>query len=338
MQEKITEKTHILDEQGHVIRPGWSNRDVFIYEREKIAKSSLRIKEWDYWEVFNDQARVIFNIYDIGYLGVAEYSILDFNTKESYHAQSTRLFTRGSIGSPSSWQYDEPLVFKKKKNTMIFDRNGDNILLSVDFQKEGIKGEFTLYKDPKMDIMVNLIPFEDPRQFVYVVKIMCMPAKGEITKKNKKYVFNESNNSWGILDWTRAVFPYKNHWKWSVSSGKVNGVNFGFNLDYGFGTESSKSMIFYDGVGHHLDEVYYQHDKKNLKKPLKITSPDDRVNLVLKPKCVDKHSINYGILYMKGFNTYGYFTGEVVLDDGTVVEIKEKDKLFGWAEEFSQKW
>ena len=338
MQNEITEKSELFDEEGKLIQSGWAKTLLLNYNRQRITAGPLRIKEWDYWEVFNDQAHVIVNIYDIGYMGVAECAIGDFNTEESYRVQSTRLFTRGSIGNPSSWRYDEPLVFKKNNNTMIFDRDGDNILLSVDFQEEGVQGDFKLYKDPKMDTMVNLIPFKDPRQFVYVVKIMCMPVQGEITAKNKKYTFNESNNSWGILDWTRAVFPYKNQWKWCVSSGKVNGVTFGFNLDYGFGTESSKSMIFHDSVGHHLDEVYYEYDKKDLKKPLKITSPDDRVNLVLKPKSVGKHSINYGILYMKGIRTSGYFTGKVVLDDGTVLEIKEKDKLFGFAEECFQKW
>ncbi|MEX2715988.1 MAG: hypothetical protein Q6370_006770 [Candidatus Sigynarchaeota archaeon] len=41
---------------------------------------------------------------------------------------------------------------------------------------------------------------------------------------------------------------------------------------------------------------------------------------------------------MKGISTYGYFTGELVLDDGRTIKVKESDKLFGWAEEFYQKW
>ena len=115
-------------------------------------------------------------------------------------------------------------------------------------------------------------------------------------------------------------------------------MNFGFNIDYGFGRESNKSMIIYDGRGHHLKSAEYQHDWKNLHRSLPITSADGRVNLVLKPKKIEKTGANLGFLEMRGIKTYGYFTGEMVLDDGRKVEIKEADKLFGWAEEFFQKW
>ena len=113
---------------------------------------------------------------------------------------------------------------------------------------------------------------------------------------------------------------------------------FGFNLDYGFGTESAKNMIIYNGKGHHLDKIEYQHDPKNLEAPLEIKSQDGRVNLILKPVYIEKAGVDVGFAAMKGINTYGYFTGQMKLDDETVIEIKEDDKLFGWAEEFSQKW
>jgi hypothetical protein len=84
--------------------------------------------------------------------------------------------------------------------------------------------------------------------------------------------------------------------------------------------------------------VEYQHDPKHLEKPLRITSPDKRVDLTLVPKFYEKTGADLGFLKMKGLSTYGYFTGELVLDDGTAIKIKESDKLFGWAEEFDQKW
>jgi len=338
MQEEITEPTPILNDEGHVISPGWARDDYWIHEREKIGKGPFRRKDWDFWEIYNDHYSLVLNIFDIGYAGVGQLSLTNFDTGKTIFAMMLKLFTKGSVGNPKSWKYEQPLTFTKKGNKMEFKREGDNILLYVNFPKKGISGEFTLYKDPKMDSMVNLIPFEDPTQFVYAVKIMCMPATGTLKMKDEEIVFNKENRSWGVLDWTRAVFPYKNHWKWCTASGIVNGVNFGFNIDYGFGIESSKSMIIYDGKGHHLDVVTYQHDMNDLKAPLKISSPDGRVNLTLKPKHVELAGLNLGIAKMKGHNTFGYFTGEMVLDDGTKITINEEDKLFGWAEEFWQKW
>jgi hypothetical protein len=62
------------------------------------------------------------------------------------------------------------------------------------------------------------------------------------------------------------------------------------------------------------------------------------VNLMQKPIFLEKNGIDVGIIAMKGFATYGIFTGEVVLDSGEKLQIQESDKVFGWAEEYIQKW
>lgn len=338
MQKEIKKPVDILDNSGKLINSGWARDDIFNYDRSKINNNRMRIKEWDFWEVFNDKYRVILNIFDIGYAGVAQFSFLDFQTGNTTNAMLLKLFTRGSVGNPKSWRYKTPLIFKKGKNRMEFRRQGDHVVLNVSFPGKNIFGELYLYKDPDMDSMVNVIPFENSRNFVYAVKIMRMPAVGSIQLDYDKYEFSKDNNSWGILDWTRAVFPYRNHWKWCTASGKVGGVNFGFNIDYGFGTESNKSMIIYDRKGHHLDKAAYQHDWQDLNRPLEIKGDDGRVNLVLTPKHAEKTCTSLGFLEMKGVKTYGYFSGEMVLDDGSKVPVKESDKLFGWAEEFYQKW
>ena len=127
--------------------------------------------------------------------------------------------------------------------------------------------------------------------------------------------------------------------KWCSASGKVNGKLFGFNLDYGFGTESSKSMIFYDGKGHHLDKIKYEMNWKKVLNPIEIVSTnDDRVNLLFTPTWGTIEGVSLGILGMKGALSYGFFTGTMRLDNGEIITIKDSDRLFGWAEDFFQKW
>lgn len=356
MQKEVNEKTAFLDENGNVVVSGWSKKDVFIYERDKVAKNSLRIKEWDFWEVTNPDFGVIMNIYDIGMFGLADFTFTDFNTGEVIHSALLKLFTRGSVNMPPSWRYSEPLIFKKKTAYMKFSyekeseisANGNGnagetnkIHLEIDFpgyKARGIKGEIVLNVRSDEDLMVNLIPFKDPKKFVYAQKMACLPANGEIFIDGERYEFTSENLSYGVLDWTRAVFPYNNHWKWCIASGRVNGVDVGFNIDYGFGTESSKSMIFYDHKGYHLDEVYYNIDPEDIHKDIKITSPDGRVDLTLHPKFPEKSGIDILIMKMKGILVYGFFTGKLVLDGGEEIIISEEDRLFGWAEEFSQRW
>jgi len=338
MQQEITKPTPILGDDGHVVQAGWARDDLFIYDRSKLAVNAFRVKEWDFWEVFNSKCRVVLNIFDIGFAGIAQFTYTDFDKKENVIDMMMTLFPKGKTGNPKSWKYTSPLVFKKGKSSMEFNRDGETILLKCTFPKKGIEGEFRLHRKLKDDAMVNLIPFKDPKHFVYAVKLACMPATGTLKIKNQVIEFSEQNNSWGVLDWTRAVFPHNNKWKWCIACGKVNGVPIGFNLDYGFGTESAKNMIFYGGKGHHLNEIEYQHDVKNMNAPLKITSPDHRVNLTLTPKYIEKTGVDIGLIAMKGFSTYGFFTGELILDNGDKIKIEESDQVFGWAEQFYQKW
>lgn len=338
MQKEVTERLDILDDNGLLLNSGWARDDLFNYNRAKVKSSALRIKEWDFWEVFNDRYRVILNIFDIGYAGVGQFSFLDYRSGKTTNAMMFKPLTKGKTGNPASWKYEEPLIFKQGKNHISFSRFGDKIFLEVSFPKKKISGKLELYKDPAMDSMVNVIPFNRPEQFVYAVKVMCMPAKGFINIGDQEYGFSESNNSWGILDWTRAVFPYRNHWKWCTASGLVDGVSCGFNIDYGFGTESNKCMIIYNGRGHHLEGARYQQDWNDLYKPLSITGSDKRVNLTLEPVYAEETKTSVGFLEMKGAKAYGYFTGELVLDDGSKLQVKRSDGLFGWAEEFYQRW
>jgi hypothetical protein len=342
MQEEITAPTPILDEKGHVIRPGWARDTYFQYDRSKIKISPLRIKEWDFWEVFNSHYRVVLNIFDIGFAGFAQFTFTDFETHESINAGMLTLFPKGKTGNPPSWRYEKPLRFARGKSFMEFNWVGNNILLKAVFpdalKKKGIKCEFRLQTSPNHDSMVNLIPFKNPSHFVYAVKMQCLPATGNLWLGERTIEFTPDNGSWGCLDWTRAIFPHKNQWKWCTGAGKVNGVSIGFNLDYGFGTQSSKNMIFYNGKGHHLDEIEYQHDHKHLDAPLKITGSNGRVDLVLHPKYIEKAGVDILLMAMKGISTYGVFTGTLILDSGEKIQLQEKDNVFGWAEEFYQKW
>ena len=61
--------------------------------------------------------------------------------------------------------------------------------------------------------------------------------------------------------WTGAAawWTYDNTWYWGSGSGTVDGHRFGFNIGYGFGDTSaaSENILFYDGVGHKLDDVTF---------------------------------------------------------------------------------
>jgi hypothetical protein len=118
----------------------------------------------------------------------------------------------------------------------------------------------------------------------------------------------------------------------------VSGIPFGLNIDYGFGTESSKSMIFHDTRGHHLDKVRYSFDRADPKKAWTFTDNDGRVELTLEPVCLERGGTNFVILRTSLLKAYGFFTGRVRLDDGRWIEVRESDRLFGSAEAVVNHW
>ncbi|MHA1379332.1 MAG: DUF2804 domain-containing protein [Candidatus Helarchaeota archaeon] len=347
MQSEIIQESDLFDNNGELIQTGWAKRLLLNYNREKIRAISLRIKEWDCYTIMNPEFGMSLIISDIGYFGMATVDLRDFEHDTGCSGIALKLFTRGKLNLPRTADVGD-VYFSKGNKWIKFEHNedtGPNRILKFNFPKlkckkqRGIHGEITLTKDSQLDTMVNVIPFKNPKHFVYVQKIMCMPARGTVYLGDEIYEFlGEKNNSWGALDWSRGVFPYKTEWWWAYASGIVNGVRFGMNIDYGFGTESNKCMLFYNGKGHHLNEVTYTWDKKDLMKPWKFTSNDGRVELELKP--VHKHKLNLNalILSTKGYNVFGYYTGDVILDDGMKIHIDRDENLFGSAEYFKHRW
>lgn len=61
-----------------------------------------------------------------------------------------------------------------------------------------------------------------------------MPAIGKVEFDGKTFEFKEGE-SFGVLDWGRGVWTYKNTWYWGSASGQIDKVPFGWNIGYGFG-------------------------------------------------------------------------------------------------------
>ena len=151
-----------------------------------------------------------------------------------------------------------------------------------------------------------------------------MTAKGYVKNGDTEYKFSPAD-SYGILDWGRGVWPFSNEWYWSNGAGKVNGKMFGFNLGCGFGNPSkaTENIIFYNGVGHKLDEVDFVIPEDDYLKPWKFTSSDGRFEMDFEP-IIDRNSYtDLKLIVSEQHQVFGKMTGTMILDDGTKVEIKD---------------
>ena len=64
MQHEITTRHALLDEQGKLIEPGYSKGLLMDYDRKAIKGGALRIKEWDYYLIANNDYAVALTIAD----------------------------------------------------------------------------------------------------------------------------------------------------------------------------------------------------------------------------------------------------------------------------------
>lgn len=348
---EVTESHNLLDEKGMLIEPGWSKALIQRYDRKQIKASKFKIKEWDYYLVLNDDFAGAFTLSDDGYIGLQSVSFL--NLKEGWEHTETILnpLPLGKMKMPKTSAQgdiayeDKKLSLSYKHETVSYDdavkMYGDAITsedkklgrckirhiscVMFDFYEgKTFSADIKLYQT-KMDTMVIATPWEEKlTAFYYNQKINCMPAYGYMKLGEDEFVFDPSIN-YGTLDWGRGVWTYDNRWYWGSGNGTVNGKPFGFNIGYGFGNTSaaSENILFYDGICHKLDDVTFNIPSSSYTDPWTITSSDGRFEMDFVPVIDRAARINAGIIESDQHQVFGRMSGNVILDDGTKLEIKD---------------
>ncbi|XMB66462.1 DUF2804 domain-containing protein [Mycoplasmatota bacterium zrk1] len=342
MQNRIIQKQKLLNEKGYLNQSGYSTEILLEYSRKDIKGLKSRIKEWDYYLVTNEDFGVALTIADNSYMGFV--SVAFFNFKEKWCTTKSKIkpFTRGGLNLPSSTLKGD-VKFSDKTMSIEFVKKNNQRHLKCSFNKFLNKDNLScdiILKDEPIDSIVLATPFKkNKKAFYYNQKINCLRAEGELTLGDSQYIF-DSSKSFGVLDWGRGVWTYKNTWYWGSASGIVDGKIFGFNIGYGFGdtSKATENMIFYDGVGHkleHVDFIIPRSKKEDYMKTWSFTSSDGRFEMTFDP-IIDRYdNINMLILSSCQHQVFGKFTGTVILDDGTKLLIND---LFGFAEKVSNKW
>lgn len=343
MQNKLG-KGFLLDRNGHLREAGYSTSLIKKFDRSHIRAGVLRVKEWDYYLIHNEHFAVALTVADNRYMGLVSISFLDFDKRTETTVSPMTLFPLGRMQHPASSQ-DGNLIFKNKRCRFSFIKKGNTRILTARMRnfkgKRSIQLKVELTDEPR-DSMVIATPFAGkPKSFYYNQKIIGMRARGIVRIGEDLYRFSPSD-SFGMLDWGRGVWPYKNTWYWGALNGRVNGKTFGFNLGYGFGDNgaATENMLFYDGIAHKLAKIKFlipgeAEGDIDYMKPWEVVSSDQRLNLIFQP-ILDRNShTSVGIIASDQHQVFGYFDGKAVLDDGEILEIHH---LLGFAEKVSNKW
>lgn len=342
MQKEIIENQDLLDNLGNIANPGYAKSLLWNYDRNAIKAKKWRIKEWDYYLIYNQKYAVALTIDDNSYMGMLSVSLIDFENKTETTKSPIKAFTKGRTNLPKSSKEGD-LITSYGGFDLKFLNDGKTRKLIVKAEKfkddKTFECEFELFDEPR-DSMVIATPFEKPKHFYYNQKIVGFTVKGFAKLSDELIEFNP-DDSMAILDWGRGVWTYKNTWYWGSACGYHEGKKVGFNIGYGFGDTSNatENMVFYDGIAHKLDEVTFNIPQKDNKDDFlsdwTFTSNDGRFEMNFKP-ILDRSSLTSVILIESDqHQVFGRFSGKIVLDDNTTLEIKD---LLGFAEKVKNKW
>lgn len=342
MQKKLSEG-ELLDSNGNLTEAGYATSLVKVYDRKKIKAGKTRIKEWDYYLIYNQQLGVALTVDDNSYMGLVSISFLDFVNKTEKTVSPMTILPMGRTNLPATSKSGVTEFHNKRCFFSFKVEDGKRILLArMDNFDQGkpIRMKIILTEEPD-DSMVIATPFDKPGYFYYNQKIIGMRAKGTVEYLDQKYVFNPED-SFGLLDWGRGVWTYENTWYWSAMQGISDGHVLGFNLGYGFGDTSaaSENMIFYDGQSSKLEQIKFHipgedEGKDDYLLPWKFTSSDHRLLLDFTPILDRSAYTSAGIVLSDQHQVFGWFDGYVVLDSGKKVMIKH---MLGFAEKVRNKW
>ncbi|GAB6109731.1 DUF2804 domain-containing protein [Fusibacter bizertensis] len=334
----------LLDENGCLLQSGYSTQLIKKYNRKMIKTNVFRIKEWDYYLLYNQEVGIALTLADNGYMGMVSASFIDFKSKEEWTKSEIMPLTLGRIKMPEC-SYDGEASYKNRHVKIDFIHEVGARALKLNFKKFKNGKPFTvdlkLYDQPE-DSMVIATPFDDnERAFYYNQKIVGLKVVGTATIDDIDYNFETDSTMFGILDWGRGVWTYDNTWYWSSAIGNLGEHTFGFNLGYGFGNTSAatENMLFYDGKAHKLEHVTFNIPKNDKADDFMsewiFSSSDHRFEAKFEP-ILDRAALtSLGILMSDQHQVFGYFSGFAVLDDGTKLIF---DKFLGFAEKVRNKW
>jgi hypothetical protein len=349
MEHRISGPGPLLDANGRLREPGWSDSLVLGYDRRAVRSPAWRIKEWDYYCVLARDYGISLTVADNGYMGLLSATVFDFGSARETSDSVMTAFPMGRWSLPSTSAAGLTEVSAGGASMSFVAAEGSR-QLAFSWPgfgaRAGLQGEICLREEPGRASMAIATPFRRPKRgFYYNQKVNCQSARGGFRFDGREYPLDPSlpGGAFGVLDWGRGVWPWSNSWLWGSASGLARREDsdrldsFGFNIGYGFGDTSaaSENMVFFAGAAHKIGRLTISLDEGDFLKPWRAVSEDGRLDLTLDPILDRASKTDLGLLASIQHQVFGSWRGYAILDDGSRVDI---EGLRGFCEKVVNRW
>ena len=321
MQKEILQTEQLLDKKGNLAVAGYARHMNFVYDK-KAVKKQLRLKEWDFYQIhFDDRYVLQLTLGHVSYAMQIAATVLDLQTGEKRSTGKLALVERSfKRDMPTNPEEEHTLVYSSKNLHVSFVVKDKYRRLSyTQTDALGIKAEINLVLtnvSNAKEKMVIATPFFKKGQFYLNYKENCFVANGICRIEDMCF---QIKDGFGLLDWGRGVWPYHHTWIWGNGGTVVNGKHFGFNIGWGFGnTEAAtENMFFYGNKAYKLGTV------KEIKLGDNYRYEDEEGRFVFDVEFMYDNYTETHALWVNNscHQVFGRWSGYVVLDDGTRIDI-----------------
>uniref|UniRef100_A0A7S3KR91 Uncharacterized protein n=1 Tax=Euplotes crassus TaxID=5936 RepID=A0A7S3KR91_EUPCR len=181
----------------------------------------------------------------------------------------------------------------------------------------------------------------NPSKHTYKYKL---PYKfvGELSLDSKVLLScNTSTPCLGIHDNARGFFPYASRWIWGSSMFNTGehevALNFGFSHDNPHG---SFDALIVDGKLYKLDPLLLTEVDDDHWEWTRGSTTKHKNTINLKFKRAHNHSIgtNFLVYNIDLSSNFGYFSGEIQIQNGKETKTIKFNDVFGFIEDFHARW
>ncbi|MDR2619149.1 MAG: DUF2804 domain-containing protein [Treponema sp.] len=334
-QKEISSLVPVLDELGLPVNFGWSRNSCFIYDPAFISAPRRFVCESDRYILISPSHLIILEILDDGFLGYIGMSVVSLrDTKRS--TQMYRIpFPLGTLELPRNSDTGSIRLQHKKYFLNFAAMEGGVRIIKVDIPKFGhhrnLRGELVLSPPQGAESLATSMPWRERKHaFRCTRRSPWYIAEGVIQFGTQELIFTQGN-SWGIFDWSRGVRPPSDLRYWASGCGQSGGKQVGFSVGYDSADSSlgTANAFFLDGKLHKLDQVSFHISPSNWFQPWRFTSSDNRLEMIfaLHQERAESHQMLFQSL--KRRQACGFFSGRVILDDGSEFEFQN---ITGFAE------
>ena len=335
-ERELTQAVPLCDSNGRLLPAsvGWSRHPL---HRCNLKGHWPRKKRWNYWCFTDDRFLFSVTLANVDYLGLAFAYFLDYGTSEFIEQTVMVPFGRG-CALPETVESD--ITFDSKGMNLSFTRDQGSTLVRVEspaFGGKPLSAQLAVEHPRDHETLNVVIPWSEDR-FHFTSKQNCLPASGSVSIGGRTFDLNPGT-AFACLDFGRGVWRYSTFWNWASFSGTWDGRSVGLNLGdrWTDGTGLTENAITLAGCISKLsDDVRFVYDRTDFMKPWTLkTETSDRVDLRFVPFFERIAKTNLLAIRSEVHQLVGRFSGRLVADGGTVLNVEE---MVGWVEQHEARW